>query len=576
MKRKVTAILLIFVLSLSVSKVFAGENHDQLFSYIGDSLMKVKEGDLSAVSENIHLFEKEWAQVRVKSKLADQVDKSLAVVKAEVGVGGDPENIRTQLAMLSTALINYDTEQNPLDTSKNKEKLKQLIPLIEDMKESIATENDSVIKNQYDRIFKQWNEAELAVSNESTAAYGQIETYMAFVRIAVTQDPIDQKKAVENLEYLQTSIEDFLNGKTKASSNKDYSLNDVSVLLKNSATALSDNKIDNAIEDLNEILFIWPMVEGAVSTRDSKLYSDMETKVPTAISLLQSQPVKGEEAKEIVNDLFNRLQPLLGETKYSIWDAALILLREGLEALLIVATLLAFLKRVGQSDKQKWIWVGVLAGLVASAILALIMNRIFSQLTAASGRESIEGITGIMAVIMMLTVGAWLHSKSNIHSWNRYINKQMNQAIATGSLISFSLISFLSIFREGAETIIFYAGMAPYMELQQLVIGMAIAAFILVGVGFVMLRYGPKIPISLFLKVAMIFIYAIAFKILGVSIHSLQVAQLLNTHTIHSLPFVEWMGLYPTWETILPQGILLLIIFLMIFVINKTNKIKQG
>ena len=71
---------------------------------------------------------------------------------------------------------------------------------------------------------------------------------------------------------------------------------------------------------------------------------------------------------------------------------------------------------------------------------------------------------GIVAVVMMLTVGAWLHSKSNIHSWNRYIGDQMNQAIATGKLVSFALISFFSIFREGAETIIFYSGMAPYME----------------------------------------------------------------------------------------------------------------
>ena len=112
---------------------------------------------------------------------------------------------------------------------------------------------------------------------------------------------------------------------------------------------------------------------------------------------------------------------------------------EGLEALLVVATLLSFLKRVGQASKQKWIWLGVFAGLVLSAVLALMINIVFSQFTAASSREYIEGITGIVAVLMMLTVGVWLHGKSNIQSWNRYIGKQMDQAIATGSLISFAL-----------------------------------------------------------------------------------------------------------------------------------------
>lgn len=172
---------------------------------------------------------------------------------------------------------------------------------------------------------------------------------------------------------------------------------------------------------------------------------------------------------------------------------------------------------------------------------------------------------------MMLTVGVWLHSKFNIQSWNRYIGKQMDQAIATGSLISFALISFLSIFREGAETIIFYAGMAPYMGFTQLMIGIGIAAAILVVVGFVMLRYSTRIPVSPFLKGATLLIYVIAFKILGVSIHSLQVSQVLPNHSIHSFPFIEWIGLYPTWETMLPQVGLLIVIGITAVMI-KTKK----
>lgn len=74
--------------------------------------------------------------------------------------------------------------------------------------------------------------------------------------------------------------------------------------------------------------------------------------------------------------------------------------------------------------------------------IGVIINIVFSQITAASIREYIEGITGIIAGSMMLTIGLWLHSKSNVHAWNRYIDKQMNKTIATGSIISFALISF--------------------------------------------------------------------------------------------------------------------------------------
>jgi high-affinity iron transporter len=314
------------------------------------------------------------------------------------------------------------------------------------------------------------------------------------------------------------------------------------------------------------------MVEGDVQTRDSSLYSDLETKVPTAISLLNSQNVKADKASEIVKDLADRLAPLLSKTSYSLWDAALILLREGLEGLLIVVTLIAFLKKMDQSAKQRWIWAGVAAGVLASAVLAIMINIVFSKFVAASSRESIEGITGVVAVVMMLTVGAWLHNKASIGNWNHYINQQMQQAIAKGSLMSFAFISFLSVFREGAETIIFYTGITPYISLAELLVGIGLAIVLLVIVGFAIIHYSVKIPIRLFFRTATIFIYFLAFKILGISIHALQVSNVLSTTTVEQLPFIDWLGLYPTYETTLTQIGLLLIIFMTMYLVKKSER----
>ncbi|MFJ7850673.1 FTR1 family protein [Peribacillus sp. NPDC097224] len=560
----------IFLMS-AIPGVSAGENHDQLFVYIGDSLMKVKSGDLESVSSNLSLFEKDWNVIKTDSEDAKKVDDSLMSLKNAVNNQEDAGEMKKKLSALSSALAQYDTAENPVDKTDYKDRLEALLPLIDDLDATISEEDFSKAKSQYQNLLNQWNNAELVVREESVASYGKMETYMAFVRIAITQDPPDPEKARTNLDELKGLIQGFLEGKVEKEDQQTYTLSDVTDLLQSSVKDMEGNDINSAIDQLNEVLMIWPNVEGEVSTRDSKLYSDMETKVPTAISLLQSKKIQVKEAKEIVSDLHARLLPLIDDTSYTTWDAALILLREGLEALLIVATLLSFLKKIGQADKQKWIWSGVGAGLAASAILAVIINIVFSQITAASSREYIEGITGIIAVLMMLTIGMWLHSKSNIHAWNRYIGKQMDHAIATGSILSFALISFLSIFREGAETIIFYAGMAPYMELKQLLTGILIACLILMVIGFVMLRYSVKLPMTVFFKVATIFIYALAFKILGVSIHALQVSQVIKTHTLHTFPFIEWIGLYPTVETIVPQMVLLLLIIVAAIWVKKNN-----
>ncbi|TDK59672.1 FTR1 family iron permease [Bacillus salipaludis] len=560
----------LFMLILMIQPAAAAENHDELFVLIGDSLMKAKQGDQVTVSKNMEQFSKEWNALKKEdSKLAKTVNTKLNDVNRLLKEKADNEAITKGLSALSSAVVQYDQEQNPVDKEKGKEQVKNLLPIIDTMKESSEQGNISKVKLQYQTFMNQWTANETFVHDESISSYGNIEKYTALVRIAITQDPPDLKKAQLQLDQLTKEIENFLAGKNTGKSQETYSLQDLSNLLTKAEDLISQKDYQNASSKLNEVLTIWPMVEGDVQTRDSKLYNDIETKVPTAISILNSKNVNAQKASEIIEDLHTRLAPLLSKTDYSLWDAALILLREGLEALLIVATLLAFLKRMGKSSKQKWIWAGVGAGILLSAILAIFINILFSKLTAASSREYIEGITGIVAVLMMLTIGAWLHNKSSIGNWNKFINQQMEQAIAKGSLLSFAMISFLSVFREGAETIIFYAGITPYISLQQLVIGVLLAVVILAVVGFLIIKYSVKIPIRLFFKAATILIYVLAFKILGISVHALQISNMIPTTTVNKLPYVDWIGLYPTWETTLTQIGLLVIIFFMTYAVKK-------
>lgn len=572
------AFMLLFQTSNFVNaQAAAVVNHDELFVLIGDSLMKAKSGEIETVAKNIEQFGHEWVSIKKKnSKQAKNVDEELKKVqRLLVDKKVDSQALSKSLSSLSSAVVLYDQEQNPVDKEKAKEKVKQLLPLIANFKDALAEGDRAVLKARYQAIMNQWTASEKVVHDESIAAYGNIEKYTALIRIAITQEPADLEKANVNADELKEEVDNFLAGKTAKGVEGKHSLEDVAALLSSAENAISDKEYEKASTDLNEILSIWPMVEGDVQTRDSKLYNDIETKIPAAISLLNSQKVDSDKAGAILKDLQSRLAPLTSKTDYSLWDAALILLREGLEAILIVGTLIAFLKKMGQASKQKWIWAGVAAGILASAVLAVVINIVFSKIVAASSREYIEGITGVVAVVMMLTVGAWLHNKSSIGNWNKYINQQMQQAIAKGSLISFALISFLSVFREGAETIIFYTGITPYISLQQLIIGVVLAIAILGVVGFLIIHYSVKIPIRLFFKVATLLIYLLAFKILGVSIHALQISNVLSMSTVQNLPYIDWIGMYPTWETFLTQLLLVVFIFIMTWIVKKRAVAKN-
>ncbi|MDE3839017.1 hypothetical protein C0966_06460 [Bacillus methanolicus] len=573
------ALVFLFTMGFVSYTAMAAENLDDLYIEIGDAIMKTKEADWDSVQANLDTFTQQWKEVKAAdSKKAAAVDKNLNDVKIALSQSEkDATKISESLSALSKALVSYQEEQNPPDPQKEKEKLKQLFPTIDELEKMIQNNQLNKASTKYQQLLSAWTANEVIVRNESVVSYGEIETQLSLLRISLTQNPPDREKALKSLKDLRTSVDNFISGKSvKKSAGNDYTLGDVTGLLEKSVQALKDNKPSKAAEYLNKILIIWPAVEGEVRTKDHSLYNRMENEIPAAISLLESDNKNVEKAQAMITELSKSLQLLSAKTSYSYIDALLILLREGFEALLIIAGLLAFLKKTNHADKQAWIWCGVLSGIIASAILAVVMNVFFSKITAAESREYIEGIIGIVAVVMMLTVGAWLHKKSNIAHWNQYIKDHLGKALAKGSLLSMALLSFLSIFREGAETIIFYAGMAPSMDFSQLILGIGIAIMILLVLGIVIIRYSAAIPIRPFFIVATILIYFLSFKMLGVSIHALQVANTIPTHSLTNVPFVELIGLYPTMETLVPQLFLILIITGTTIYLNKSAAGEQA
>ncbi|WP_342562751.1 FTR1 family protein [Paenibacillus sp. FSL R7-0345] len=238
----------------------------------------------------------------------------------------------------------------------------------------------------------------------------------------------------------------------------------------------------------------------------------------------------------------------------------------------MLSALLSYLKREGGPGTQRWIWSGAASGLILSIGLAVLLSYTISQAASGSARELIEGITGLVAVAMMLTIGRWLHSKSNTAAWNQYVGRQVNGALAKGSLWSLFAVALLAVLREGAETTIFYAGMASSIAVSQLLLGIGAALAILIVIGYAIIVLSARLPLAAFFRVASLLIYYLVFRFLGESIHSLQVAGKLPAHVENGLPSVSWLGLFPTWETLLPQ-ILILVFIVWGCCAAKTNRI---
>ncbi|HEY9578142.1 MAG TPA: FTR1 family protein [Pseudobacillus sp.] len=554
--------LLLYMLS-PIQPVHAEEDYGDLFISVGDAMMKTKADDWKAVEALVAQLNEDWKQVdQAESKEAKKVDKALLQVN-KVLDKHEKEPMLAALSDMSHALVAFEKEQNPVDEGEQRLEVKSaFMPVLADLKAAIENKDAKEAYTQYQKFLTTWNRKESIVREQSIAYYGKIETQMGFLRIELLQDKKDFNQISGIYDKLEAAVEGFVSGKEIKADRNNYSLQTLIDLLGKADEAIDNNQPKEAVPFLQEFLTVWPSVEGDVRTRNGSLYTKLESDIPVIAGKLSSGADVKEQQKKL-NEYKQSIELLQEKKNYTMWDAALIMLREGLEALLIVTALIAFLRKVNASHHQKWIWLGgALAGILMSIVAAVFINIAFSAATAGANREAIEGVTGIVAVTMMIGVGVWLHQKSNMKAWNRYIQKQMGTALSTGSIVSMAFVSFLSIFREGAETIIFYMGMAPSISTGKLIAGIVLALVILSTFAFLFIRYSTKISVGPFFKIATILIYFLAFKILGVSIHALQLTNHTNTTQIHNLPIISWLGFYPTWETIIPQAILLAIILL--------------
>lgn len=418
-----------------------------------------------------------------------------------------------------------------------------------------------------------WSTAEDGVRDASRDAYKAIETAMGEVRVALAGDPASAPAIADAFHELEEANEAFIQGtptQSTSAAGAQPSLATLLPKLQEAEMALERGDATTAARELDEFRAGWPDVEGVVAAKDAGVYKRSEDLMARAASDLQAQPAKATTALAAIEELKDGLQPFAtAAVTYGVFDAAAILLREGLEALLIIAALLAFLQKSGNADKRRWIWLGGLAGVLVSILGAILIQLFFSSIVTGANRELIEGVTGLVAAAMLFYVSFWLHRRTHIQGWQHYLRDKTNAALATGSLFSLALLAFLAVFREGAETTLFYLGIAPSISQRDLLVGLLSATAILAVVGVAIIVLGRRIPLRPFFTITSLLIFYLGFKFIGAGIHALQVARILPASTSTYLPSIDLIGLYPTWESTLLQLVTVMVAVGVVLWLNR-------
>jgi len=460
------------------------------------------------------------------------------------------------------------------------DELKALTKEIDEARDALRAGDITAAKAKYGEFQSGWGPIEDGIRARDRDAYVRIEDGMRAVSdTLLTSEHPDTARADAALIALDETIDAAMPtiGAGSANGRATATFASARAHLAGALAALDRGDPAAARAEVAAFRNDWTDIEGVVKARSATAYGAIENDTAAALSRLAARPADMPAAREAVARIQTTLEPFAeSSTTYGVFDAAIILLREGFEALLVVAALLAVLAKSGNADKRKWIWAGSGTGVLASVGVALLVNVAFSAGTAAgANRELLEGVTGLFAAAMLVYVSYWMHSKANISSWQRYIREKSTSALARNSLLSLALIAFLAVFREGAETALFYLGIAPSIALVDLVLGLVIGVAGLVALGVVMLVFGVRIPIRPFFLTTSVLVYYLAFKFAGAGIHALQVAGIVPATSGSLLPDIGFFGVFPTWETTLVQ-LALLAVAVGVILYERARASRQG
>lgn len=305
-------------------------------------------------------------------------------------------------------------------------------------------------------------------------------------------------------------------------------------------------------------------VEMQLRANDASFVADLENQLGRMRSAIEKE-ASVEEVEAIAvqsTNLITQAKEILAEKEFNSWMSFMlsfsIIFREGLEAFLVIITILGIIRALKLPGAAKWVHFGWISAIAVGFGLWVLAENIFTF--SGAQREIMEGLIALFAVGVLLYVGFWMHSKSEAGKWQAYVRGKIQVLARKENLMGLAFLSFLVVFREAFESVLFLSALNMEVgESHQVAFGSGIiSAFVAIGViAVVLLRYSMKIPIPLLFKYSAIIISFLAIMLAGKGVHALQEAGVL---TISMLPVnlrISFLGIYPSWETLLGQLITL-------------------
>ncbi|QMV15129.1 FTR1 family iron permease [Vibrio spartinae] len=320
-------------------------------------------------------------------------------------------------------------------------------------------------------------------------------------------------------------------------------------------------------------------MENAIGARDSALKSELEGYFTRLVSMMKarSELADIQAQQQALSRSLDQGASMLGGGSQGIWAMFIasltIILREGLEALLIVAAITAYLVKNDHTDKLYIIKNSVVVGVICSLITAALFQWLFTN--AGASREMLEGITMLIAVVVLFMMSYWLLSKVEATHWKQYLENKLSRSLTAGSIAGLWFASFLAVYREGAETVLFYYALGADGSSNSLIgilSGLGVGIVILTVIFFLMRYSVVKLPLKPFFIFTGGFMYLMAFVFAGNGVLELIEAKVFNPTLIEAVPQISLLGVYPYAETLIPQLALVAAAILALFVIRRQGR----
>lgn len=298
------------------------------------------------------------------------------------------------------------------------------------------------------------------------------------------------------------------------------------------------------------------LAEKALSHVDAPLMTRTERAMMEYRRLVQSGAPVAEvaaQARAIEGLLAEAREKLAGESmsEAAIFTAAfLILAREGLEAVLVLAAIFAFLDKAGRPEAKRYVHFGWIAALALGALTWYVSSEVIS--ISGANREVTEGVTALIAAAMLLYVGFWLHDKTHSAAWQQFIHARVGGALSAGTVGTLATISFLAVYREVFETVLFYQALAAQAGPEghaALLGGVAAGLAVLLVLTWAILRWSARVPLRLFFTLSALLLAALAVVFAGQGIAALQEAGWIDSDALGTLR-VPMLGIFPTLQTL--------------------------